>query len=416
MHIAFISYEYPPDTPAGGMATYVYQAARVLQHRGHQVELFVGSPCRSDTHEEDGIAVHRLKVSERAAYPEIAGAAFAARHRAAPFDVLEGPDFWAEARVAVALTPSIPLVVRLHTPQFLVHRVRDARLSPDRRARMRRQAARRHTVPRWNPFSPLHDAERQHLLDADEIVGISGAITETLTRLWQLPSDRISRIPNPYTPASALLAIPLETQTRAVTFVGRLEVRKGVVALAAAIPRVLRARPDVTFRFVGRAVPIPPGMRRYGAHPGTDMADYLAARLAAFRDRVEFAGPITVGELPGTLARTDLCIFPSLWENFPYVCLEAMAAGRGVIGSRAGGMPEMLADGNAGLLVHPDNPREMAAAMLRLLDDPALRMRLGQSARQRVLTEYNADRIGVLMEASYARAIAHRREAGPRTP
>jgi len=70
-------------------------------------------------------------------------------------------------------------------------------------------------------------AERLHLLAADEIVGISGAITEILTRLWRLPRERICRIPNPYVPSPDLLSIPTDTQTRTVTFVGRLEVRKG---------------------------------------------------------------------------------------------------------------------------------------------------------------------------------------------
>jgi len=166
----------------------------------------------------------------------------------------------------------------------------------------------------------------------------------------------------------------------------------------------------VTFRFVGRAVAIPQGLVRGVPRAGTDMAAYLAARLGAFGARVELAGPVTAEQVPNLLARTDVCIFPSLWENFPYVCLEAMAAGRGVIGSRAGGMPEMLDGGRAGLLIHPDNPREMASAMLRLLNDSALRLRLGQAARERVLTEYGADRIGALMEESYARAIARRKE------
>lgn len=413
MHIALLSYEYPPDTPEGGVATYILQAARVLQRRGHAVELFVGSPRRSGTETEAGVVVHRIQVSARDAFAAAAGSAFAARHRTAPFDVLEGPDFHAEARFATTLVPGIPLVVRLHTPQFLVHRVRDAHLPPAMRERMRRRAVRRHDLPRWNPYSAQHDQERLYLLAADEIVGISQAITRTLTRLWRLPTDRISAIPNPYVPSPDLLAIPLDTRTRTVAFVGRLEVRKGVLALAEAIPHLLRRCPDAAFRFIGRAVTVPRG--QVGRIPaGTNMETYLRARLRAFQPQVEFVGPVSADRLPSELSRADVCIFPSLWENFPYVCLEAMAAGRGVIGSRQGGMPEMLDGGSAGLLVHPDNPREMAAALVRLLNAPEERQRFGAAARARVLAEYNADRIGALMEASYARAIRHRKDLGPR--
>lgn len=351
--------------------------------------------------------IYRTLAPTRDEFAPLVAPIFAARHREAPFDVMEGPDFRAEARFVLQAAPDIPFVARLHTPQFLVHRVRDLHQAAPVRERMRRRALRRGEKPRWNPYSREHEAERLTLLEADEIVGISRSVTETMIRLWRLPEERVRRIPNPYTPAPALLEIPIETHTQTVTYLGRLELRKGALEMAGAIPIVLRHHPEARFRFVGRASVVSP-------HPGVDMRAYLEARLNSCRHAVEFTGPIPLEQVPEALAQTDLCVFPSWWENFPYVCLEAMAAGRGVAGSRAGGMREMLEEGRAGEVFAPGDPRRIARAVIRLLDAPERRMRLGALARERLLTEYSEERIGPLMEASYLRAIQRRRALGSR--
>ena len=108
MKIAFISYEYPPDTAYGGVATYVYQAARMLYERGHYVEVFAGSPHRYGTKNEEGIIVHRIVIKEREKFSEHIGSVFAQRHAATKFDILEGPEVHADARGAVELVPDIP--------------------------------------------------------------------------------------------------------------------------------------------------------------------------------------------------------------------------------------------------------------------------------------------------------------------
>ncbi len=91
-----------------------------------------------------------------------------------------------------------------------------------------------------------------------------------------------------------------------------------------------------------------------------------------------------------------------------------MSAGRVIVDSSAGGMAELLNYGEVGRLVPPHSPEKIAAAVIELLDNPGLRMRLGQAARDRVLAEYNLERIGELQEASYVRAIQRRRALGVR--
>ena len=92
--------------------------------------------------------------------------------------------------------------------------------------------------------------------------------------------------------------------------------------------------------------------------------------------------------MPAEYSRVDICVFPSYWDNFPNVCLEAMAGARAVVGSSAGGMAEMLADG-AGLLVEPRSPDQLADAVIRFLRSPELRRSCGEKARKVVLERYS---------------------------
>lgn len=415
MKIAFISYEYPPDTATGGIATYVYQAARMMQQRGHVVEIFTSSPYRSGTTIEDGIVVHRLLYltpTDRRDFAGLAGQMFAQRHTTVHFDVIEGPENDAHARGAIALVPDMPLVVKLHTPLFMVQALNY--VPPSRQMKLRRWlgALRRGQLPK--PFAmpsvydPACDLERSHTLEADEITTPSQDLGDRLIHAWGLPAATVVHLPNPYIPGSELLQIPVETHTNTVSFLGRLEVRKGILQLMQAIPLILRHHPQVKFRFVGESCPAPP-------NPETTMQQYITQKLWRYRRSLEFTGAVPLQEIPHYLAQTDICVFPSRWENFPNVCLEAMAAARGIVGSQAGGMADLLDQGNAGHLVDPQHPEQIATAVIDLLDHPERRMRFGHIARQQVLHNYNLERIGALQEASYKRAIARRQALGSRT-
>jgi glycosyltransferase involved in cell wall biosynthesis len=237
---------------------------------------------------------------------------------------------------------------------------------------------------------------------ADVVASPSAAMLEIMAVRWNLNRENLMTIPS-YVPPARLLAMPVETDTKVVSYFGRLETRKGVGELAAAIPLVLAEFPGATFRFVGRISMSPDGRRDYKT--------YIQDIVGRWRDRVEFTGFLPVEKMLDHYGMTDICVFPSRWENFPNVCLEAMAAGRGVVGSSAGGIPEMLDGGRVGLLVRPDSPAEIAAAILKLLKNPSERMCLGALARQRVLAEYNNDKIGALLEKSFATAIQRHKAA-----
>src|SRR5437773_5690788 len=120
MRIAFISYEFPPDTAVGGIATYVAQASRMLSARGHDVEVFSASPTRAGSWTEDGIRVHRVQEPDRKKFRTTIASVYAARVKEQPFDVLEGPEYLADASEAARLAPGAAVVVRMHTPSYLI--------------------------------------------------------------------------------------------------------------------------------------------------------------------------------------------------------------------------------------------------------------------------------------------------------
>ncbi|NEQ49248.1 MAG: glycosyltransferase family 4 protein [Leptolyngbya sp. SIO3F4] len=409
MKIAFISHEYPPDTALGGIATYVYQVSRLLQSRGHQVEIFSCSPYREGMEIEDGIAVHRISNVTMEAFSQRIAPVFEKRHRQIHFDVIEGSEIEAPAQGPIELVPDIPLVVKLHTPKFLIDSLAKSAIHPITKVRHSINLLRlgRNPIQFWH-YDPKSDPERLHTLAADEVVILTQSMADKVQRLWGLSADQFSYVPNPYVPSPDLLKIPVDTQTQTVTFLGRLESRKGVVELAKAIPFVVKQCPDVKFRFVGKS--------RVAPNLKMSMDQYLGKILRQCRDSVEFIDGVSLEEIPSILATTDVCAFPSHWENFPNVCLEAMAAARGIVGSAEGGMNEMLDGGQVGKLVNPKQPRQIATAIIELLGNPKQRMAMGQAARQRLLVEYNAERIGTLLEESYTRAIQRRQTAGSRHP
>lgn len=407
MKIALISHEYPPDTALGGIATYVYQVARLLKNRGHYVEVFSRSPDRQGTFYEDDIACHRITNVTMTEFGEKVGSIFSERHKIINFDIVEGSEIEAPARGAVECFPEIPLVVKLHTPKFLVDKINKAQIYPVTKALHTLNLIRKglNPIDFWT-YNIKNDIERKHTLDADNIVILTHSMIEKVVKPWGLDSKKVSYIPNPYIPSKELLDIPADTQTNTITFTGRLEARKGVIDLAKSIPLILKVCPNTKFRFVGKT--------RNAPNFKMTMKEHLEEILKNHLDNVEFIDGVDLDEIPKVLRATDICIFPSIWENFPNVCLEAMAAARGIIGSNSGGMAEMLNNGEVGKLVPPHAPSKIAESAIELLQSPEKRMHMGLSARQRVLTEYNSHHVGKMIEDGYEKAIIQRKSQGPR--
>lgn len=172
------------------------------------------------------------------------------------------------------------------------------------------------------------------------------------------PRTDQGRVPDPGSPSS----------TMRVGYVGRLDPHKGVAVLIEAIART----PGVELEIVGDG-------------PERTALRALAHRLGVV-DRVRLAGPCDHDQLPGRYRRFDVVVVPSLttatWiEQFGRVAVEAMACGVPVVASDSGSLPEVL--GDAGILVPPAEPGELARALARLRDRPAERAQLTRAGRER---------------------------------
>ena len=203
------------------------------------------------------------------------------------------------------------------------------------------------------------------------IVAVSDATRESLVRQGY-PADRMVTVHNGLDPGPHVDAVRLSDQP-VVLEVARLAEVKGQRTLLAALPRI-----DATAVFVGR------DLERGGAYETVLRAE--ADRLGV-ADRVVFAGHRD--DVPALLAGCDVFCLPSTREGLPLVVLEAMAQRKPVVASAVGGTPELVVNGETGLLVPPGDAEALAQALIRVLEDPALASRLGNAGRERVVTEFS---------------------------
>jgi glycosyltransferase involved in cell wall biosynthesis len=234
--------------------------------------------------------------------------------------------------------------------------------------------------------------KQRFLRRLDAVVGVSDGILAIYRRSGLLDGVRrvetIHTIPPLLVPASPERAAEVRRAhglegRRVVLYVGKLSPGKGTADLAAAGPLVAETVPGVLFVFVGDgAVPLPeaPWLRRLGALPNA--------------------------EVLGLYAAADVVAVPSIVpDSLSRVILEAMSAGRPVVGTQVGGTPELVVDGVTGLLVRPHDPAGIARALERLLLDEPFRRRLGEQARAHVEERFDPDR-------SVDRLLALYREVG----
>jgi glycogen(starch) synthase len=157
-----------------------------------------------------------------------------------------------------------------------------------------------------------------------------------------------------------------------ILFSGRMETRKGIHLCKEIVGSILE-RFEVAFVFAGQ-----------------DLFNYMAETLLPYlkakrlKGSVHYLGKLDLADVRSCVAQTDIFLLPSLWENCPYSCLEAMAAGRAIVSSDQGGMPELIRDGQNGLLARSGDPVSYIACLERLIGDGLLRERLGTAARRTI--------------------------------
>ncbi|MDH7602909.1 MAG: glycosyltransferase family 4 protein [Armatimonadota bacterium] len=145
-----------------------------------------------------------------------------------------------------------------------------------------------------------------------------------------------------------------------------------------------------------------PNARLVIAGDGPERESLLTcARVLGVADRVDFVG--FVKDVRHLMSACDVVVVPSLKEGFGLVAVEAMALERPVAASATGGLPEIVLQGETGILVAPEDPKALAQALLELAQDAELRSRLGRNGRRRVEEEFNLSKqsekiLQILME------------------
>jgi glycosyltransferase involved in cell wall biosynthesis len=137
-----------------------------------------------------------------------------------------------------------------------------------------------------------------------------------------------------------------------------------------------------------------------GEGPSRDELKALATALK-LDERVTFPGEVRHEDVPGVLAGLDIFAMPSTWEGFGVSALEASAMKLPVVASDIHGIPDVVIDGETGLLVPPADPAALADAIERLARDEGLRKRMGEAGRAYVAREYRWEDNARLMEALY---------------
>jgi glycosyltransferase involved in cell wall biosynthesis len=225
--------------------------------------------------------------------------------------------------------------------------------------------------------------DRLNLRFVDHVVAVSDGQAAKVRRAG-VPADRVTVIrnaarlgafadPDPAYRRRLRAFFPADVEvSRIVLAAGRLSPEKGHAVLVEAAAAVLRDHPAAGFVLFGEGVDRPrleAGVRDLG----------LAGR---------FVMPGFTDDLDRLLPWADVMALPSFTEGLPNVALEASAAGVAVAATAVGGTPEVVADGETGLLVPPGDPAALAAAVGRLLGDPPLRAALGAAGRRRMHAEF----------------------------
>ena len=198
----------------------------------------------------------------------------------------------------------------------------------------------------------------------------------------------------PATSRSELLrACGLPSDTFILLNVARVSPQKGLLYALRALPSILERYPSAHLVSVG-ATTDPSWLAQLEQEAKTlGLTDHFHV-LGGRRDVIDF------------LRACDVFIFPSLYEGLGIALIEAMAAGCACVASSAGPIPEVVSDGEDGILVPPGDPEAIAAAVCRLLDNESLRVRLGTAATKTALSRFQPQKSADALTKIYESVLA----------
>ncbi|TCS98798.1 hypothetical protein EDC36_104222 [Tepidimonas ignava] len=413
LRVALISRNYPPQ-PLGGIGRYTHTLARALAELGHEVHVIAQSPDPEPrTDFENGVWVHRITpcahvpapLADRPEPPatlrQWTHAVYqCARTLAQRLDVrtfvaalwdVEGYELAAQPgwQLYTYLVTSYQLSLPLRTdwqanPHYLQHHVQPA---------IQAEAwLLQHSTALLASTHAIANDVRTHYPQA----------AQQLAPLHHLPFG-IDDDPAPTTanPGGGEPGVAQPGLT--VLYVGRFEHRKGIDLMLQAVAELAPQYPHVQWRLVGNHTLPGPGGQPWPA--------YFAQQHHGqpWLQRVHVVGEVDDTALLDEYRRCDIFVAPSRYESFGLIYLEAMRAGKAVIAGANGGGAEIVTN-DVGVCIPTPDAQPLIGALRTLIDQPALRCRLGQQGRQRYLDHYTAAafarRVQALLGPVPERAVA----------
>jgi glycosyltransferase involved in cell wall biosynthesis len=364
MKICHISLEYPPETGWGGIGTYTYNISHALAELGHEVHVITQAVKLEHDYLDEKVIVHRIR-KRYLPIPLIRDPlTFFAhsykiyrwfRKSGFEFDVIEVPEWRAEG-VINSLISNTPIITRLHTPLFMVNRLSCKQETPADKI--------------------VNFLERTQTINSVGITSPTEALKREVVAAWGVDASRITVIPNGINVKrirSAKIKHDLQGLDYLV-YVGRLEPRKGVHVLAKALPGIFERFPNLKMVFVGNDMP-------YGK--GT-MKELILSINSKCIHNIIFTGFVTEERKFSLIKNSKFVVLPSLWENFPYTCLESMALAKAVIATKNCGFEEIIEDTQSGFLVKGGDYKALQNQIVSCLEAEDRIRSIESTAKRRV--------------------------------
>ena len=351
MRVVLVSGIWPPDV--GGPSSHAPALAAALLEAGHEVEVVTTADVAPESRPYPVRWVARSRPAPLRHLAVVREVASAARDA----DRVYATTMVRRAALGAALARR-PLVVKL---------VADEAFERERRWGRFDGSLEEFQAARGGPRRRLLRATRTVALRRAERVLVPSAYLRGIARGWGLAPERVRVVPNP---APELPQLPSREEARAALGVtgpalataGRLTAQKALPDALQAIARV----PAVELLVLGDGSERPALERE--------------AETLGVSDRVRFLGAGTRDDVLRLFRAADAVLVTSAWENLPHTVLEALAVGTPVIATAVGGIPEVVVDGENGLLVPPHDVDAIAAAVARLVREEDLRRALAAAA------------------------------------
>ena len=387
MKILMLTWEYPPRI-VGGIARVVHDLSKRLIKDGHDVYVVTYKEGNVPYYENDK-GVHVYRVDNYMISPNnfidwtmqlnfnMISKAAEIINKEGKFDVIHAHD-WLVAYAAKTLKESygIPLVSTIHATE----------------------AGRNSGI--HNPEQKyVNDTEWMLTYESSEVIVNSKFMKNDLQRLFGLPYEKINVVPNGI---NTTVYNGLEKDydfrrkyamdnEKIILFMGRLVYEKGVQHLISAMPKILEGYHDAKLIIAGKG----------------GMTDQLKAQVEAMGlgDKVYFTGYLNAKQVSKMYKCADISVFPSTYEPFGIVALEAMLAGVPTVVSDVGGLNEIVEHRVDGMKSYAGNPNSLADSILELLVNPELCDKITKKAKQKVKNEYNWAKIAQDTYFTYEKAI-----------